>query len=62
MTEFKPTNIINLYAENGRKEQWTFPDGTILTIEVPADEPPITVKHAVYCLSDVLHRIHGAMR
>jgi hypothetical protein len=55
------TNIISLYTEDGRKESWNFPDGTIVTIEVPKDEPPITVKHAVFCLSDVLHQIHGAM-
>ena len=40
---------------------WTMADGTVLTMEVPASEPPITVKHAVYCLSSVLHGIHAAM-
>ncbi len=50
-----------LYTEDGRKESWKFPDGTIVTLEVPKDEPPITVKHAVFCFSDLLHRIHGAM-
>lgn len=54
-------NVINLFTEDGRKEIWKFPDGTVVTMEVPANEQPITVKHAIYCLSDLIHRIHKAM-
>lgn len=56
------TNVVYLPDTlNPREETWTFVDGTVVTITVPADEPPITVKHAVYCLSDVLHQIHMGM-
>lgn len=51
-------NVIELGLKDGRLEVWDFPDGTKLTIEVPNSEPPITIKHAVYCLSSVLHGIH----
>lgn len=54
-------DIISLYTEDGRKESWKFPDGTVVTMEVPKEEPPITVKHAIFCLSDIIHRIHKAM-
>jgi hypothetical protein len=54
-------NVIQLGFNDPRKETWTFADGTEVTITVPSDEPPITVKHAVYCLSDVLFRIHTGM-
>ena len=53
--------VRHLNVTDGRKEVWAFPDGTIVTMEVPADEPPITVKHAVYCLSALLHQTHKAM-
>lgn len=55
------TNVISLNMTDGRREVWTFPDGTVVTMEVPADEPPITVKHAVYCLSSILHQTHAAV-
>jgi hypothetical protein len=54
-------NIIKLHLRNGRKQVWTFPDGTIVTIEVPTTEPPITVAHAVYCLSSLVHSTHSMM-
>lgn len=53
--------IIHLPMTDGRREVWNFPDGTVITMEVPASEPPITVKHAVYCLSTALHGLHTAM-
>ena len=53
--------VIHVDMDDGRKETWTLADGTVLTMEVPPSEPPITVKHAVYCLSSVLHGIHAAM-
>ena len=54
-------DVVRPAVDDGRKETWTFPDGTVVTIEVPNDEPPITVKHAVYTLSSVLHGLHTAM-
>ena len=48
--------------QEGRKESWRFTDGTVVTIEVPGGQPSISVKHAVYCLSAVLHHTHQAMR
>jgi hypothetical protein len=54
-------HIINLNVTDGRKEIWRFPDGTVVTMDVPLDEPPITVKHAVYVFSALLHQIHTAM-
>ena len=53
--------VIHVDMNDGRKETWTLADGTVLTMEVPASEPPITVKHAVYTLSSVLHGVHTAM-
>jgi hypothetical protein len=53
--------IVNLGFSNGRAEEWTFPDGTVVTMTVPLSEPPVTVKHAVYCLSSILHQIHRQM-
>lgn len=53
--------VIHVDMDDGRKETWTLPDGTALTMEVPTSEPPITVKHAVYVLSSVLHGLHTAM-
>lgn len=55
-------NIVYLNQDSGRHESWKFPDGTVVAIIVPDNEPPITVKHAVYCLSDVIHRIHESMK
>lgn len=54
-------NVIYLFAEDGRKESWKFPDGTVITIEVPKEEPPITIAKAIYCFSDLIHRVHRAM-
>lgn len=54
-------NIIHLTVDDGRNVSWKFPDGTELIISVPKDEPPITVKHAIYCLSSVIHRTHTEM-
>ena len=48
-------------TEDGRSGIWAFPDGTLVTMTVPKTEPPITVKHAVYCLSSIVHQIHQAM-
>lgn len=56
-----PTNVVYLNATDGRKDTWEFPDGTKVTIEVPPSEPPIMVKHAVYCFSAIVHQIHTAM-
>lgn len=56
------TNVIHLFHEDGRNESWKFPDGTVVTMNVPDEEPPITVKHAIYCLSEIIHRIHEAMK
>lgn len=53
--------VIHVDMDDGRKETWTLADGTVVTMEVPKDEPPITVKHAVYVLSSVLHGLHTAM-
>lgn len=53
--------VIRLNVEDGRKVTWSFPDGTVVTIEVPHSEPPITVKHAVYCFSSLQHRTHTEM-
>jgi hypothetical protein len=55
-------NVITLYTEDGRKESWKFPDGTVVTMEVPKDEPPITVKHAIYCFSSLIHQTNEAMK
>jgi hypothetical protein len=55
------TSVVYLNADDGRKETWTFPDGTVVTMAVPVTEPPITVKHAVYCFSSLLHQTHKAM-
>lgn len=55
------TNVVSLNMSDGRREVWTFPDGTVVTMEVPANEPPITVKHAVYCFSSLLHQTHKAV-
>jgi hypothetical protein len=54
-------DIINLNVTDGRKEIWRFPDGTVVTMDVPASEPPITVKHAVYIFSALLHMTHTQM-
>jgi hypothetical protein len=54
-------NVVTLEISDGRNESWNLPDGTVVTITVPDSEPPITVKHAVYCLSAVLHQTHRAM-
>lgn len=54
-------NVIQLDVTDGRKDTWTFPDGTIVTIEVPVTEPPITVKHAIYCCSAIVHLLHTAI-
>lgn len=56
------SNIHHLGFSDGRKETWNFPDGTIVTMEVPKEEPPITVKHAIYCFSECIHRTHEAMK
>ena len=53
--------MISLGMTDGRKEEWSFPDGTVVTMTVPASEPPITVKHAVFCFSALLHQIHKAI-
>ena len=55
------SNVVFLNADDGRRVQWEFPDGTVVTIEVPLIEPPITVKHSVYCFSALLHRTHTEM-
>lgn len=55
------SNVISLNMSDGRREEWSFPDGTVVTLTVPASEPPITVKHAVYCFSALLHQIHKAI-
>lgn len=52
------SNIISLGITDGRTETWTFPDGTVVTMAVPSTEPPISVKHAVYCLSSIMHHLH----
>lgn len=54
------SNVHVLGFTDGRKEAWEFPDGTVVTMEVPCDGPPITIKHAVYCLSEIIYRIHRA--
>lgn len=54
-------NVVVLDLPDHRKSTWRFPDGTVVTMEVPENEPPITVKHAVYCLSEIIHRVHRAM-
>jgi hypothetical protein len=54
-------NIITLPIDDGRKQVWTFPDGTSVTMEVPKEEPPITVAHAIYVFSALVHNIHTAM-
>jgi hypothetical protein len=54
-------NVIPLGAGDGRKEVWRFPDGTVVTMEVPISEPPITVKHAIYCCSSIVHQLHTAV-
>jgi hypothetical protein len=51
----------SVMADDGRSETWKFPDGTVVTMTVPQSEPPITVKHAVFCLSSVTYQIHKAM-
>lgn len=55
-------NVKYLPVSDGRTEMWEFPDGTIVTMAVPTAEPPITVKHAVYCFSSIIHGIHEAVR
>lgn len=54
-------DVYYLKMEDGRKEVWRFPDGTVVTMEVPSNEPPITAKHAVFCLSNIAHQIHSAI-
>jgi hypothetical protein len=54
-------DVIKLPFTDGRKETWEFPDGTMVTMERPTTEPPITVKDAVYCFSSILHGLHAAM-
>lgn len=61
MSGSEPTNVVYLNTTDGRQEIWMFPDGTKVTLEVPTTEPPITVKHAVYCFSAIQHQIHTAM-
>lgn len=56
-----PTNVVDLGESSGRKEVWEFPDGTVVTMTVPGSEPPISIKHAVYCLSSIMHSIHKAV-
>jgi hypothetical protein len=53
--------IITLKKDDGRNEEWHFPDGIMITMAVPKEEAPITVKHAIYCFSEIIHRIHRAM-
>jgi len=48
-------NVTDLGLSDGRVEHWTFPDGTMVTMTVPAEEPPITAKHVVYCLSSIVN-------
>lgn len=57
----EPTNVVRLVVDDGRKEVWTFPDGTVVTMTVPPAEPPITIQHGVYCFSSLLHQIHTAV-
>ncbi|HXJ61943.1 MAG TPA: hypothetical protein VNU68_35335 [Verrucomicrobiae bacterium] len=61
MPNSETSNLVRLTVTDGRTENWRFPDGTVVTMTVPIDEPPITVKHAVYCLSSILHQTHRAM-
>lgn len=58
VAESKPDNVIDLGMDDGRNQVWNFPDGTIVTMIVPSSETPITVKHAVFCFSNILHGIH----
>ena len=55
------SNVIDLNMAEMRKGRWEFADGTVVTMEVPADGPPLMVKHVVYCFSELLHRTHRAM-
>lgn len=55
-------NVVDLGFPDGRHETWSFPDGTVIRMDVPGNEPSITVKHAIYCFSEIIHRIHEAMK
>lgn len=61
MTIETPSNVVDLGISDGRNEVWRFPDGTVVTMTVPGSEPPISIKHAVYCLSSIMHSIHKAV-
>jgi len=54
-------NVVKLDVTDGRHEVWNFPDGTVVRMDVPDNETPITIKHAVYCFSSILHGIHTGM-
>ena len=54
-------NVVSLNTDDGRLEKWSFPDGTVVTMEVPVSEPPITAGHAVYCFSSLVHGLHMAL-
>jgi hypothetical protein len=55
------TNVISLPFKNARRETFTFACGGTVTIEVPADGPPLTVAMAIYFLSNAQHQIHRMM-
>lgn len=54
-------NLVIFPHVSGRKEVYTFPCGSTVTLEVAGDEPSLTVQKAVYLLSATLHDIHAAM-
>jgi hypothetical protein len=55
-------NVVQLTPRpDGRREEWRFPDGTVVVMEVPAEEEPITVKHAVFILGAIVHHLHTVM-
>lgn len=56
-----PSTVVTLKTNDGRNEGWSFADGTVVSMTVPLDEPPITVKHAIYILSAIMHQIHRNM-
>jgi hypothetical protein len=51
-------NVVNLNLPDTHTTSWQFPNGTIVTINAPADGPPLTIEHGVYCFSSLVHQLH----